>query len=173
MMSKVHHYTSMVVFFLALMAGIQGPNFVDQYVKRVDAHYQEVLGNAKKFVEVANRYHNGSMESLIDSHKTNADPAFRAEAEPIKVLYERRVHFEAEKQALQGPLWSQALHIIQAKDEELLRETYANYTANVPLNTDAALSGVLAGIVASIMLEIILSFFRLFSRGKKQAPIRY
>ena len=64
-MSKFHHYTSMVVFFLALMAGIQGPNFVDQYVKRVDAHYQEVLGNTEQFVDVANRFHNGQLLGVI------------------------------------------------------------------------------------------------------------
>ncbi len=171
-MSKLHHYTSMVVFFLALMAGIQAPNFVDQYVKRVDAHYQEVLGNTEQFIEVANRYHKGSIAALIESHKTNSDPAFRAEARPIQVLYERRVHLEMEKQALQGPLWSQALHIAQSRNEELLRETYDNYTANIPLNVDAALSGILAGIGASILFEIILAFFRLFMRSKKQVPVR-
>jgi hypothetical protein len=156
-MGKLHHYISLIVFATALMVGVQFPNFIDQYVKRVDAHFQEAQVNIDGFLVVAKQFHNGSIERMIDSHKQSTDPAFRAEAQPIQAMYERKVELQAEREALQAPLWQQARHILLSRNTELLDETWQNYSSSLPLNTDAIVCGLAFGVVASIALEFLLS----------------
>jgi hypothetical protein len=158
-MSKMHHYFSLVVFTAAVMVGIQLPNFVDQYVKRVDAHYQEAETNIAGFVAVAEQFHNGSLESLIENHHRSSDPVFRAEAEPVKAMYDRKVQLQAEHEALQGPLWQQARHIVLHPKTQMLEETWRRYTASLPLTLEAVFCGLLFGTVASLVLETMLAVF--------------
>ena len=82
---KTLHYIFLVVLCVsAFMFGVQIPNFVDQYEKRIDAHYIEVNENFKGFQEIADRFHNGNIESLIKKHEASNDLTFKAESEPLR-----------------------------------------------------------------------------------------
>jgi len=162
----------MMVFAAALMLGVQVPNFVDQYVKRVDAHLKEAQTGFEEFLKIARHSHKGSVEDLIKKHENSTDPTFRAEAGPIKKNYLRLRLLENEMKSLQGSFWSQSLHIILHANQELFSDTYNNFSANLPLNSYAAICGLLFGLLASLILEMFWSlFWKIFSfrrRPKKQ-----
>jgi hypothetical protein len=46
-------YLRLVLFALGLLIGVQAPGFVDQYSKRVSAHYIEVTKNFAGFQRTA------------------------------------------------------------------------------------------------------------------------
>jgi hypothetical protein len=158
-MSKTHHYFSLVLFTAAVMVGIQLPNFVDQYVKRVDAHYHEAETNIAGFVAVARQFHNGSLERLIENHHNSSDPVFQAEAAPVQAMYDRKVQLQVEHAALQGPLWQQVKHIALHGNKQMLEETWRRYTASLPLTLEAVVCGLLFGVVVSLALELMLAVF--------------
>jgi len=160
----------MLIFTAALMFGVQLPNFVDQYVKRMEAHLNEARIQYDEYLKIAQRIPEGTIEALISKHEQSLDPTFRAEAEPLKKNMQRKKFYESEINALQGSFWSQAAHIITSTDSEILKDTYNSYTANLPLNTDAAICGLIFGLLASLILETFWSMFmRLFRRPKKPA----
>jgi len=173
-MSKLHHYISMMVFAAALMLGVQVPNFVDQYVKRVDAHLKEARTGFEEFLKIARHSHKGSVEDLIKKHENSTDPTFKAEAAPLKKNYLRLKLLESEMLSLQGSFWSQSLHIILHANREILSDTYNHFSANLPLNSYAAICGLLFGLLASLLLEMFWSlFWKIFSfrrKPKKQKP---
>jgi hypothetical protein len=166
-MGKIHHYISMLVFTAALMLGVQLPNFVDQYVKRMEAHLKEAQIQFDEYRKIAERSPGGSLDTLIKKHEDSLDPTFRAEAEPLRKNVQRKQFYEAEIKALQGSFWSQSWHVLTSADREILKDTYFSYTANVPLNIHAAICGLGFGLIASLFLELLWSaFVRLFTRKK-------
>ncbi len=168
-MSKIHHYVSMLIFTAALMLGVQLPNFVDQYVKRMEAHLKEAQIQYDEYMKIARGFPGGTIEALIKKHEQSEDPTFRASAEPLRKTVQRKNFYSSEINALSGSFWSQTWHILIAPDKNIAKDTYNSYTANLPLNTDAAICGLSFGLLASLILEFFWStFLRLFRRPKRR-----
>jgi len=174
-MTRIHHYISLVIFTIGLMLGVQIPNFVDQYVKRIDASHQEAQRHVAEYQAIAKRYGLGSIEALIEKHENSSDLTFQAEAEPLKNNYLREKQLQAEMQALYGSFWAQGLHLIVSGDREIISETYFNYSANLPLNSDAAICGLSAGLLLSFFMELLWSLLARLLRRKpkmKKPPVK-
>lgn len=172
-MGKIHHYISMLIFTAALMVGVQLPNFVDQYVKRMEAHLKEAQIQYNEYSKIAELSHGGSMEALIKKHENSIDATFRAEAEPLRKSIQRKQFYESELKVLQGSFWTQTWHVLTSADSEILKDTYHSYSANVPLNINAAICGLGFGLIASLMLELLWSIFLgLFTRKKSPVLIK-
>ncbi|MBW2674963.1 MAG: DUF2937 family protein, partial [Deltaproteobacteria bacterium] len=60
-MRVLYRYFLILIACAALLFGIQIPNFVDQYEKRLDAHFIEVENNLRGYQEIADRYYDGSV----------------------------------------------------------------------------------------------------------------
>ncbi len=155
-MSIVHRYLMIFIFGACLIIGIQIPNFIDQYEKRIDAHYIEVLQNFRGFQEIANRYYGGDIEALIKRHETSTDETFQAEGKPIEQMYKRMLRFEREKASLDTTYPKKAIHVIVNGDREIIEETYSNYSAGIVLDKLAILSGIVVSVAACFLLELIL-----------------
>ena len=157
----------MIVFIAAVMAGVQIPNFVDQYVKRVDAHYVEVKANFRKYQEAADEFHGGSIEALIDLYDSENNPSFPVgELTAIRTSRQRLQRFSHEQENLQAGFWYQLKFLILHGDRELIVDTQRNYSASLPLNVNAAICGIGSGIVAAMCYELLLFLLRLLFRRK-------
>jgi hypothetical protein len=154
-MSFLYRYLLILIACGALLLGIQVPNFVDQYQKRLDAHLQEVRTDLKGYQDIADREFNGSLEALIRKHKESTDRTFHDEAAPMESMYLRRVHFESQRDALLVGLPQQAWFLLLHGDRELLGETWSNYSFAVPLNSLALMSG---GALAAALLLVVEVF---------------
>jgi hypothetical protein len=148
-------YLRLILFALGLLAGVQAPGFIDQYVKRVSAHQSEVVADFRGFQDTADRYFGGNVEALIAHHAASTDPPFRQEAQAIRAMYERLRALTAELAALRGPLIAQIIHVAVHPNREILAETRAAYTYAVPLNPAAILCGLIAGAVLALCVELL------------------
>jgi hypothetical protein len=88
-MGAIYRDFLILVACVALLLGIQVPSFVDQYEKRLDAHFIEVKNNLRGFQEIADKFHGGSLEALIAKHEASEDRTFKDEARPIRNMYEK------------------------------------------------------------------------------------
>ncbi len=159
-MKTFHYMLLILVFASGLLFGVQAPGFVDQYEKRVNAHYLEVNENFKGFQDIANRFHGGNIESLIKKHEGSGDSTFNAEAEPLRRIFERKIRFERELQAMQTSLVGKVKHIAIAGDRETVQETWNNYSVNFPLNTPAILFGLTVALISTIAFQMLIVLFR-------------
>ncbi|WP_416305567.1 DUF2937 family protein [Neptunicella sp. SCSIO 80796] len=154
-MNKINHYLSMLCFALGIMLGVQLPNWVNQYVQRVDAHFREAELAIAPYQLLADQLFDGSMQALIDKHLQSLEPLFKREAEPIRAQYQRWQYLQKLHQQLQGNFWRQLQHIALHADQAIVNETLESYQATVPLNRLAIICGLLGGILASILYELV------------------
>ncbi len=157
-MKILYRYFLIFIACTSILFGIQIPSFVDQYEKRIDAHFLEVWKNIKGYQEIADRYHAGSLSALIEKHEKSEDRGFREEAGPIKDIYLRYARLKDEKRLLETCLSGKMLFILLDGDREILAETYRNYSFNVPLNRDALLSGAISSALVLVLTELLTSF---------------
>jgi len=150
-----------------LLVGIQLPNFVDQYEKRLDAHFIEVQTNLKPFQDIANQFHNGSMEELILKHKRSDDPTFNMEGDAIDKMYRRFQRFANERGQLQTALPQQLLFIASRADRELVEETRNNYSFGLLLNTEAVIAGFVLMFCVIVVLELMAAIVRTLLRPSR------
>ena len=163
MTSILYRYLIVVVACLSLLFGLQIPNFVDQYQKRVDAHLREVTINLQPFQDIATRYFGGDMNKLIELHRASGEKAFQEEGAAIERLIERKQRFEADLAALQTSLPLKALNVLLHGDREMIDEALGQYSYAVPLNQDALLFGASVTLVILLLVELLLALVRIVS----------
>ncbi|MDP1633095.1 MAG: DUF2937 family protein, partial [Gallionellaceae bacterium] len=164
-----------IVACIALLAGLQVPNFVDQYQKRVDAHLREVSVNLQPFQEIANKYFGGDMNKLVALHRNSAEKPFQEEGVAIEKMVQRKLRFEADLAALKTSLPQKAWHVIMHGDQEILDEALGQYSYALPLNQDAIFFGAGAALAILLAVESLLALVRLAIRrlsrsNGKQSP---
>ncbi|MDN4504158.1 DUF2937 family protein [Alteromonadaceae bacterium BrNp21-10] len=154
-MTILNHYLSMLVFATGLLLGVQLPNWVNQYVQRIDAHFLEAQLNITPYQKLADEMFNGSIAALIERHQQSQEKLFQREAAPIQQQFERFNYLKQQRQLLSQSLWQQLWQLAKHIDHDIARETIAKYQATIPLHQAAILCGLIGGVLASILYEIL------------------
>ncbi|OIR13982.1 hypothetical protein GALL_51190 [mine drainage metagenome] len=163
--SILYRYLIVVVACLSLLAGLQVPNFIDQYQKRVDAHLREVSINLQPYQEIASKYFGGDLGKLIELHRNSGEKPFQEEGAAIEKMAQRKLRFEADLAALNASLPLKALNVLLHGDRELIDEALGQYSYAVPLNQDALAFGAGVAIVILLLVELLLALAR-YTAGK-------
>ena len=169
-MGTLYRYSLILIACAALLVGIQIPNFVDQYEKRLDAHLREVKNNLQGYQDIADRLYGGSIAALIAKHQQSDDEAFKQEAGPIANIFQRYEHFSKELAALASGLTGKIAYIVTRGDRELIAETFRNYSFTIPLNASAVSAGFTFMVITVFIVEILrLLITRLFRTERRKA----
>jgi hypothetical protein len=161
MTAILYRYLMIIVACISLLLGLQIPNLVDQYQKRVDAHLREVSVNLQPFQEIASKYFAGDMNRLIELHRASVEKPFQEEGAAIEKMVARKLRFEADLAALQTSLPMKALHVLLRGDREIRDEVMAQYTYAVPLNQDALVFGACVSLGFLLLVELLFALLRL------------
>jgi hypothetical protein len=165
MTAILYRYLIVVVACISLLFGLQIPNFVDQYEKRVDAHLREVTINLQPFQDIANKFFNGDLEKLIELHRNSGLKPFLEEGAAIEKMVQRKLRFETDLAALKTSLPMKAWHVLIRGDAEIVDEALGQYSYAVPLNQDALVFGGVVALFILLMVELLLALIRF--AGKK------
>ena len=163
MTAILYRYLMIFVACIALLVGLQVPNFVDQYQKRVDAHLREVTVNLQPFLDVATKYFGGDINKLIELHRNSAEKPFQEEGAAIGKMVQRKLRFEADLAALNTNLFMRTLHVVLHGDKEILDEAIPQYSYAVPLDQDALLFGAAFALFLLLSVELFFAFVRFAS----------
>jgi hypothetical protein len=164
MTAILYRYLMIIVACISLLFGLQIPNFVDQYQKRVDAHLREVTVNLQPFQEIAIKYFGGDMNKLIELHRASSEIPFLEEGAAIEKMVARKLRFEADLAALNASLPLKALHVLLHGDKEILDEASGQYSYAVPMNQDALVFGACVAIVILLLAELLFALARFTGR---------
>lgn len=157
-MGIFRHYLTLVLFAAGLLFGVQAPNFVDQYEKRIDAHLIEAKAQLAGYFKIADKLYNGDLNGLIQKHARSDTEAFRAENQILIANYDRLQRFELAHGALNSPLVGKVIHVLFFPEKDVLKETIHNYTAAFPMTTDAILCGLAGAVILCVFFELIYGF---------------
>ena len=159
-MTVLLRYFMVVVACIFLLAGMQLPNYADQYAKRVDASLREVTVNLQPFLIIANQYTAGDIDALIAVHRRSNEAVFRAEADAIERIYRRKQHLAAEAQIMQKNLVSRLWHLMFHADAALREQTTLQYSASVPMTQESLMAGGVTALLMLLLLEGAMSLGR-------------
>jgi type II secretory pathway pseudopilin PulG len=163
MMEILHRYLLIVLACMAMLAGIQVPNLVDQYQKRVDAHLREARLNFKPYQDLADKYFGGNIQQLLELHRKNEAKPIQEEGDVISNMIQRKAHLEQLNADLQASLPVKIYNILVRGDRDLIQETLDQYTYSVPLNQDALVAGAAAAAILLAATELLLALARYVS----------
>ena len=147
-------YSRLFIFACGLLLGIQVPNFVDQYERRIDAHYLEVSANISGFKSTADLLFSGDMEALITYYAKSNDLVFESDAQSIRGIVDRYNRISNEQQALSRNILAAAMHVLLYADDEFLDETFEQYGYTVPLNMLAVEWGLAIALLLTIAIDL-------------------
>jgi len=154
--SLLKTYSRLLIFAAALLMGIQVPNFVDQYERRIDAHYREVSANISGFQSTADLLFSGDLEALIAYYEQSNDAVFESDAQSIRNIVDRYNRIRSEREALSGSSFAVALHIALDADDEFIAETFEQYGYTVPLNLLAIEWGLALALLFTLSIDLCI-----------------
>ena len=153
-LSLLKTYSRLFIFAAGLLLGIQVPNFVDQYERRIDAHYLEVSANISGFQSTADRLFSGNMEALITYYAESNDLVFESDAQSIRVIVARYSRISNEREALSRNIFAAAMHVLLYADAEFIDETFEQYGYTVPLNMLTVGWGIAIALLLTITIDL-------------------
>jgi Protein of unknown function (DUF2937) len=175
-LSLLKTYSRLLLFGCGLLLGIQVPNFVDQYERRIDAHYIEVSANISGFQSTADLLFAGDMEALIAYYQESNDQVFESDAQSIRNIVDRYNRISSERAALSGSALAAAIHVMLYADDEFIGETFDQYGYTVPLNLLAIEWGLVIALFLTITIDLCLfgcvKCVGLFGRKKHGAHLK-
>ena len=153
-LSLLKIYSRLLIFAGGLLLGIQVPNFVDQYERRIDAHYLEVNANISGFQSTADLLFSGDMEALIAYYADSNDLVFESDAQSIRSIVARYNRISNEREAMSGNILTAAMHVILYADDEFIGETFEQYGYTIPLNMLAVEWGLAIALLLTITIDL-------------------
>lgn len=151
-------YLRLVLFAVGLLVGVQVPGVINDYAQRVEAHRLEAQQSLRGFSETAQRFFNGDLQALVAHYRASEDPVFRSDAVSIGALLARNQLLEREWQALQGPWYEKAWHVLAKADPQLRQETLNGYNYQVLLAPEAIAWGIACALLLAWVVESIILF---------------
>lgn len=164
-------YLRLVLFAIGLLVGVQIPGLINDYTQRVEAHLIEARQGLKGFNETAQRFFNGDLQALVAHYRGSDDPVFRSDADSIAGLLGRNQLLEREWQALQGPWYARAWHVLAAADPQLRQETLKGYSYQVLLAPEAIAWGIVCALLLAWVVESVGLLFAWAARGGRSRPV--
>ncbi|MDE0980987.1 MAG: DUF2937 family protein [Gammaproteobacteria bacterium] len=153
-LSLLKTYSRLFIFAGGLLLGIQVPNFIDQYERRIDAHYLEVSANISGFQSTADLLFSGDIQALITYYADSNDLVFESDAQSIRSIVARYNRISNEREALSGNILTAAMHVILYADDEFIGETFEQYGYTIPLNMLAVEWGLAIALLLTITIDL-------------------
>ncbi|MGI9290827.1 MAG: DUF2937 family protein [Gammaproteobacteria bacterium] len=126
-----------IVFVAGFAAGGLFPSFSSQYHQRLQAQYEQVNMDLAPFEKIADKYHNGDMNALVQHHLNSTDPTFFAEGEAIQMMLDSQARLAASQMAADAPYHEQLTYFYTQVDENIARATLESFTPGMITTRDA------------------------------------
>ncbi len=139
-----------LVFGLGLLIGGIFPSYLIQYRQRLGGLVDQIQLDLQPFQEIADRYHNGSLDALIKHHLNSSDPTFYAEGFAIQQMTDSRQHLSEAYAALDGSLIHQMGYLATNIDERLFQSTWTDFSPAFVTTADALIFAFFTAFLFSI-----------------------
>lgn len=177
-MKRLFDYLRLVLFVGGVLIGVQVPAFVDQYGKRLDAHWEESQRSLQSFQADADKFFDGSIQRLIQHYRSSDDPVVNDGGVSLKTLFDRNAMLsQAHAQFNQG-IFDAYYQTLLNPIGEIRNKTWSEYNFTIVLDAAAIVWGLAVGLLASLTVELLLLLLGLLlvrpfsSRPRARRPVR-
>jgi Protein of unknown function (DUF2937) len=148
-----------VVLVMGTVAGGCVPGFLVQYRQRVGGRLDQVIEDLTPFRAIADRFHGGSIEALIQHHLASVDQTFHAEGSAIQAMVDAELRLRDMVEALQGGAWQQLLYLMRHPDGNLLQATWSDHVPAFTLDAQGMLMAIVIGVLLWLLFLLIWKGF--------------
>lgn len=145
---------------IVLVAGIAAaaciPGYIAQYRQHLAGRLEQVLQDLALFQQIADRYHRGSLQALIEHHLASPDPTFHDEGAAIQAMLDTAQRLHASLQALNADLWHQLQYLALHADPQIARATWELYVPAFTLTAETAVFSLAVGV--AVWLVFLLAW---------------
>ena len=134
------------VFVLGVVIGGAFPGYAIQYQHRLYGQFEQVSTDLAPFQEIADRYHHGSLQALVDYHLRSRDPTFHDEGVAIQAMLLNQQRLAEATTALAASPAEQVAYLYRHLDPELARTTWEAYTPMLITTSEALVFAVFVGL---------------------------
>lgn len=135
-----------VVLVAGTLAGGCVPGFIVQYRQRVGGRLDQVIADLAPFREIADRFHEGSLDALIRHHLASSDATFHAEGAAIQAMVDAEQRLRLMYQALQGGIWDQLVYMVAHADAQIARDTWSAWIPTFTLDAQGLAVALVLGV---------------------------
>jgi hypothetical protein len=153
-----------VVLLLGVVAGGCAPSFINQYRQRVGGRLDQVLQDLAPFQEIANRYHGGSLEALIQHHLRSSDRTFYEEGAAIQAMVDSAERLRLALGALDTDIWHQLAYVVTQHDPDIVRATLDVYEPAFVITVDSLMVAAALGLSAWLLFMAVWKLLAFIAR---------
>ena len=140
-----------LLLICAVVAGGLIPGFIAQYRQRLGGRLDQARLDLAPWQRLADQFHHGDIQSLIQYHLDSADPKFHAEGDVIRALVDTVHQLQGAVDALHGSLFRQVGYLLLHADAGLARATFTDWVPTFALSAE----GVLFALVFAAVIWLI------------------
>jgi hypothetical protein len=136
-----------VVLVAGTVVGGCLPGFAAQYRQRVGGRLDQVEIDLQPFREIAERFHGGSLDALIQHHLRSPDNTFHAEGQAIQAMVNSEAALRRMFDALQGSVFEQLVYLAAHSDRGIARATWDSFIPAFNLEASSIIIAVTVGLL--------------------------
>lgn len=145
-----------IVLVVGIVAGGCIPGFIAQYRQRVGGRLDQVLKDLEPFQHIANQYHHGSLQELIQHHLGSADTTFRDEGAALQSMISYAEQLRRALQALNTDLFHQLSYLLTGgMDTQIARAAWEIYSPSFDLTVESVVFGSIVGVMIWLVFLFI------------------
>jgi Protein of unknown function (DUF2937) len=142
-----------IVLVVGVVAAGCIPSFIAQYRQRVGGRLDQVLQDIAPFQQIANQFHHGSLEELIQYHLASPDSTFHNEGAALLAMVNSAEQLRRALEALNTDLFHQLVYLLTRMDPAIARATWQAFLPSFNLTAESVVFALIAGVM------VWLSFF--------------
>lgn len=150
-MAFVRGLLDRILLVSAVVAGGLVPGFINQYIQRLGGRLDQARLDLAPWQRIADQFHGGDLDRLIQYHLASTDPTFHSEGAVIAALRDTVQQLQAMMDALQGTLLHQVAWLTLHIDHGIARATWNDWTPTFALSLNGLAFALLFGLIVWLL----------------------
>ena len=150
-----------IILVMGVIAAGCAPRFIAQYRQRAGGRLDQGLQDIAPFQKIANQFHHGSLQELIQHHFDSADATFRKEGAALQEMLDSVEQLRKALQALDTDLLHQFIYLLTSADPLIARSTWEIFSPAFNLTVQGV---VFASVVGILFWLAFLAIWFVFAR---------
>src|SRR5450631_1579403 len=161
-MDFIREILDRIILVIGVVAAGCIPSFIAQYRQRVGGRLDQVLQDLAPFQTIANQFHHGSLQELIQYHLASADATFHGEGAAIQAMVVSAEQLRQTLEALNTDLLHQLIYLITKADPLIARATWEIFSPSFNLTAESVVFALVVGVaIWLVFLAVWILFERL------------
>ncbi|HUX89237.1 MAG TPA: DUF2937 family protein [Gallionellaceae bacterium] len=145
-MALIRGILDRIILVIGVVAAGCIPSFIAQYRQRVGGRLDQVLQDMAPFQAIANQFHHGSLQELINYHLASADQTFHDEGAALQGMVDSAEQLRQALLALNTDLFHQLVYMLTKADPLIARATWEIFSPAFNLTPQSVVFALVVGI---------------------------